>query len=212
MADTATIASLATAGGTLVLAVATFLSTRSANRSARIAERALDLGLQPVLIPAHEWDPAERITFHDQIVQLRGGVAVVEERDNNLYFAAQLRNVGAGLGVLTSWLVEAAEDGPVPASLWNRPPDPSTFVDQQRSLFVPPGDVGYWQGAIREGDSDRGDAEALRRAIAAGGRLSIFLRYADQDGGHDTITRFTLAPDENGDWLFGIGRHWKVDA
>src|SRR6476619_1546835 len=103
MADTATIASLATAGGTLVLAVATFLSTRSANRSARIAERALDLGLQPVLIPAHEWDPAERITFHDQIVQLRGGVAVVEERDNNLYFAAQLRNVGAGLGVLTSW-------------------------------------------------------------------------------------------------------------
>src|SRR5580765_890683 len=103
MADTATIASLATAGGTLILAVATFMSTRSANRSARIAERALDLNLRPVLIPAHEWDAAERITFFDEIVQLRGGFATVEDRSGNLYFAAQLRNVGAGIGVLTSW-------------------------------------------------------------------------------------------------------------
>lgn len=66
MADAATIASLATAGGTLVLAIATFSATRSANRSARIAERALDLNLRPVLIPAHEWDAAERVTFYDE--------------------------------------------------------------------------------------------------------------------------------------------------
>ena len=39
MADWVTISSLATAGGTLVLAVATFSSVRSANRSARVAER-----------------------------------------------------------------------------------------------------------------------------------------------------------------------------
>jgi len=38
--DWANAASLATAGGTLVLAVATFASIRSANRSARMAERA----------------------------------------------------------------------------------------------------------------------------------------------------------------------------
>ena len=37
MADWVTISSLATAGGTLVLAVATFSSVRSANRSARVA-------------------------------------------------------------------------------------------------------------------------------------------------------------------------------
>src|SRR5205823_1095888 len=37
MADWATISSLATAGGTLVLAAATFASVKSANRSARIA-------------------------------------------------------------------------------------------------------------------------------------------------------------------------------
>ena len=213
MADASTIASLATAGGTLILAVATFSATRSANRSARIAERALDLNLRPVLIPAHEWDAAERVTFHDEIVQLRGGYATVEDRDGNLYFAAQLRNVGAGIGVLTSWQVEA---GPIDVNTdsgllpFSERPDPGNFVAQQRSLYVPAGDVGYWQGAIRQTDTDRGDADALRRAIQAGRRLSLFLRYADQDGGHDTVTRYTLSPDENGDWLFGIGRHWSL--
>ena len=52
MADTATIASLATAGGTLILAVATFASTRSANRAARVSEQALKVGLRPVLFNA----------------------------------------------------------------------------------------------------------------------------------------------------------------
>jgi hypothetical protein len=208
MADTATIASLATAGGTLILAVATFSATRSANRSARIAERALDLNLRPVLIPAHEWDAAERVTFYDEIVQLRGGYATVEDRSGNLYFAAQLRNVGAGIGVLTSWQVEAVPEEVPPAPI--ELPDYETFVAQQRSLYVPAGDVGYWQGAIRENDTDRGDADALRAAIDARSRLTLFLRYADQDGGHDTVTRYTLSADENGDWLFGIARHWSL--
>jgi hypothetical protein len=209
MADTATIASLATAGGTLILAVATFASTRSANRSARIAERALDLNLRPVLIPAHEWDAAERVTFYDEIVQLRGGFATVEDRSGNLYFAAQLRNVGAGIGVLTAWLVEAGPDVPLSAEAALAIPDDSAFVAQQRSLYVPAGDVGYWQGAIREGDTDRGDAAELRRAIDARERLTLYLRYADQDGGHETVTRYSLMPDENGDWLFTIARHWS---
>ncbi len=50
--DWATIASLATAGGTLVLAVSTFASVRSANRAARAAERSLMVGLQPLLVPS----------------------------------------------------------------------------------------------------------------------------------------------------------------
>lgn len=212
MADVTTIAELSTAGGTLVLAIATFMATRSANRSARIAERALDLNLRPVLIPAHEWDAAERVTFYDEIVQLRGGFATVEDRSDNLYFAAQLRNVGAGIGVLTAWLVEAGPEMPLPLNGALPMPDLDTFVAQQRSLYVPAGDVGYWQGAIREGDTDRGDAAALRQAIGERRRLALFLRYGDQDGGHDTVTRFTLSADENGDWLFGVARHWTLDS
>jgi hypothetical protein len=208
MADAATIASLATAGGTLILAVATFASTRSSNRSARIAERALDLNLRPVLIPAHEWDKPERVTFgDDQIVQLRGGFASVEAVDGNLYFAAQLRNVGGGLGVLTSWWMRS---DPTP-DLETRPAL-SDFNAQQRHLYVAPGDVGYWQGAIRSADTDRGDREALCAAINGRQRLALFLRYADQDGGHDSMTRFTLMPDEDGEWIFGIGRHWSLDG
>src|SRR5258705_1436254 len=154
MADTATIASLATAGGTLVLAIATFASTRSANGSARIAERALDLNLRPVLIPAHEWDAAERVTFYDEIVQLRGGFATVEDRSGNLYFAAQLRNVGAGIGVLTAWLVEVGPDAGLSVS--GGLPGYSQFVAQQRSLYVPAGDVGDWQGGDPGGGTRTG--------------------------------------------------------
>ncbi len=65
MADWVTISSLATAGGTLVLAVATFSSVRSANRSARVAELSLLTGLRPVLIPSREDDPTVRVRFGD---------------------------------------------------------------------------------------------------------------------------------------------------
>ena len=107
--------------------------------------------------------------------------------------------------MLTSWWMDFD-----PQPSLDKPPDLGLFNAQQRHLFVPPGDVGYWQGAIRTEDTDRGDRETLRRAIEHRKRLALFLRYSDQDGGHDTLTRFTLMPDENGDWLFGIGRHWTL--
>ena len=176
MADTATIASLATAGGTLVLAVATFTSTRSANRSARIAERALDLNLRPVLIPAHEWDAAERVTFHDEIVQLRGGFATVEERDGQPLLrraAPQRRRRDRRVDVVARrGRPERARRSSLDGA---RLPDlEHASSQQQRSLYVPAGDVGYWQGAIREGDTDRGDAEALRQRDRRPQRASRF--------------------------------------
>lgn len=68
MADWATISSMATAGGTLVLAIATFGSIRSANRSARVAELSLLAGLRPLLIPSREDDPPERVRFGDGVI------------------------------------------------------------------------------------------------------------------------------------------------
>jgi hypothetical protein len=61
--DWATISSLATAGGTLILALATFASVRSANRSARIAEAALQEQRRPVLVPSRLDDPVQKIMF-----------------------------------------------------------------------------------------------------------------------------------------------------
>src|SRR5881409_433673 len=63
MADWVTISALATAGGTLVLALATFASVRSANRAARVAERSLLAGLRPLLIPSHLEDAPQKILF-----------------------------------------------------------------------------------------------------------------------------------------------------
>jgi hypothetical protein len=51
-----------------VLAVATFQSVRSANRSARLAERSLLDGARPVLHPSRDGDPSVRVRFGDDVV------------------------------------------------------------------------------------------------------------------------------------------------
>src|SRR6266571_3487102 len=140
MADWATISSLATAGGTLVLAAATYSAVRSANRSAATAE----------------------------IV------------DSNLLLTMSLRNVGAGIAVLQGWLPNAEQD--LAGRTAERPHgDPDAFRRQTRDLYVPPGDVGFWQGAIRDmGDDAYPD---MLRAIEARQRLTVDLLYTDHEGG-----------------------------
>src|SRR5436309_16086816 len=104
MAEASTIASLATAGGTLVLAAATFASVRSANRAARATERALLAGIRPVLVPSRLQDPPQKVGFQDEHwVKVEGGRAVAEVTDDVIYFAIALRNVGNGLAVLDRW-------------------------------------------------------------------------------------------------------------
>src|SRR6058998_2122627 len=104
MADWATISSLATAGGTLVLATATFASVRSANRSARVAELALQEQRRPVLVHSRSDDHDQAIGFVEgRWVNVPGGGAAVEAAANAVYLALSLRNVGAGLAVLQGW-------------------------------------------------------------------------------------------------------------
>ena len=61
MTDWVTISSLATAGTTVILAAATLKSVRSASRAAAAAERAVLVGLRPVLLPSRLPDPNERV-------------------------------------------------------------------------------------------------------------------------------------------------------
>src|SRR3954449_6979920 len=98
MADWATIASLATAGGTLVLALATFAAVRSSNRAARATERALLAGIRPVLVPSRLEDPSEKVGFmDDKWFKVPGGRAIAEVSDEAIYLVMALRNMGTGI-------------------------------------------------------------------------------------------------------------------
>src|SRR2546430_12460856 len=95
MADWVTISPLATAGGTLVLAAATFASVKSANRAARVAEQSLLVGLRPLLMPSRLQDPPQKVHFADDVVLVApGGGGAAQVRDGAIYLALSLRNVG----------------------------------------------------------------------------------------------------------------------
>lgn len=211
MVDTSTVASLATAAGTLVLAVATFSATRSANRAARIAEQALKVGLRPVLFNARPQDPPQKVGFiDDHWVVLRDGFAAVQESGENLYLAIPLRNVASGLAVLHGWHIWPQR----PASS-DPPPAPESFHRQVRDLYVPAGDISFWQAALRDHDDPL--YEPLRQTIAAGASLGVDLLYGDHEGGQRTITRMSLTPRvDAGDgepwlWRCATARHWNID-
>ncbi len=205
MADWATISSLATAGGTLVLAIATFGSTRSANRSARVAERSLLAGLRPLLIPSREDDPVERVRFGDgELLTVPGHGGAITFSNGNVYMAIALRNGGSGLAVIHGWRTEVAE------RTGSLAPSTQDFRRQQRDLYIPAGDTGFWQGAVR----DRNDPcyEELRSAAVNEQRLMVDLIYGDYEGGQRTITRFAISPwpDIEGERA-EVLRYWSVD-
>src|SRR5579859_5820924 len=104
--DWSTISSLATGAGTLVLAIATFASVRSANRSARIAEAALQEQRRPLLAPSRLDDPAQKIGFVDgRWISAVGGHAAAVHADGSVYLGISLRNAGSGVAVCQGWLV-----------------------------------------------------------------------------------------------------------
>lgn len=206
MADWVTISSLATAGGTLVLAAATFGSVRSANRAARVAERSFSVGLRPVLVPSRPEDPAERVDFHGgHVVSVPGGKAAIEESDGVLYMAIPLRNVGSGLAVLHGWYLRA---GTPTATDPHAAPD--EFRLTQRDLYVAPGDTSFWQAAIR--DADDPWRPVVRDALAEHGALTVDVLYGDAEALGRTITRFAIIPREGGKWRSVVGRHWNIDG
>jgi hypothetical protein len=205
MTDWVTISSLATAGGTLVLAVATFGSVRSANRAARTAERALQVGLRPLLMPSRLEDPMIKVLWMDgHYSRLEGGRAAVEVKDGVIYLAVSLRNVGSGMAVLHGWYPYANRiRGDEPHA------DPDRFRRHTRDLYVPPGDIGFWQGAFRD-PNEPGYGE-LSEAIQTNRPLAVELLYGDHEGGQRMVSRFALTSGDGTTWLASVGRHWNLD-
>jgi hypothetical protein len=208
--DWATLAEVATAGGTLVLAVATFASVRSANRSARSADRAarvaeesLLAGLRPLIVNSRLQDPQQKVTFVEgKLLALPGGRAAFELTDDVAYMALSIRNVGSGLGVLHGWYV-------CPAAQRERAHPPlEDFTSQARDIFVAPGDVSFWQAAFRDPA-----AESFRlasAAIAAGTLITVYLLYGDFEGGQRVISQFN-ARQAGESWMAEVVRHFNVD-
>ena len=205
MTDWATVSSIATAGGTLVLAAATFASVRSANWAARIAERSLRLGLRPILVTSRPEDPPESIPFPERVFEVPGGQALVEAYEGNVYLGISVRNVGSGLAVL--------EGAHVRTEFVRADPDhanPDDFRLLQRDLYVPAGGTGYWQAGIRDENPDL--RRELLAMIAEKRRFTIELLYGDYEGEQRTITRFGITPRGESGWSGVVVRHWGLDG
>jgi hypothetical protein len=205
VADWVTISSLATAGGTLVLALATFGSVRSANRAARVAERALLTNLRPLLVPSRPDDPQQKIGFADEkYVLLPGGGAAVETGEDAVYLALSMRNVGSGLAVLHGWYFH---EGVIRNT--DEHPAPEEFRRLTRDIYIAAGDIGFWQGALR--DREDPDYRAAETAVRELQSITIDLLYGDQEGGQRVVTRCAFRPHHSGAWIPAVSRHWNVD-
>ncbi|MGZ4357697.1 MAG: hypothetical protein ACXVRU_12905, partial [Gaiellaceae bacterium] len=197
---------LATAGGTLVLAFATFASVRSANRAARVAELSLLAGLRPLLLASRFDDPKQKISFSDEKwLAVEGGHAAAETSDQAVWLAISVRNAGAGIAVLHGWrFFPELEIG---SSIEQPPLD--AFTRLTRDIYVPAGDIGFWQGTFR--DSSSPDFAAAAAAVNERRAFQVDVLYGDNEGGQRTITRFALRPRDDAGWLATTGRYWNVD-
>jgi len=95
------------------------------------------------------------------------------------------------------------------------------FQRQNRDLYIPVGDVGFWQGAFR--DTERAGYEEARKVIEAHESWTVELLYGDHEGGQRVVSRFTVFPVGNPDqsldpahpqelrWLATASRHWNID-
>jgi hypothetical protein len=130
---------------------------------------------------------------------------VAEHVDGSVYLGISLRNVGSGIGVCQGWIVRPAVGTsvtmPTPAAV-------EEFRMQTRDLYVPAGDIGMWQGALRNPDDPVRASTA--EAIDARRPITIELLYSDQVGLQRTITRFALVPAAES-WLASVTRHWYLD-
>jgi hypothetical protein len=203
--DWTTAASLATAGGTMILAVATFASVRSSKRSAQVAEYALQLGIRPLLMPSRLEDAPQKIRWgDDHRAMLAGSGAHAEVVDDNLYLAMSVRNAGSGIAVLHGWhlrLERLLAD--------HAHAERDDFRPQQRDLYIPGGDVGFWQAAIRDHD-DAEYADMVAR-VRARELFLIELLYTDHQGDQPSITLFVVAPYDDDGWSCSAVKHWNLD-
>jgi hypothetical protein len=133
-----------------------------------------------------------------------GHGGAVEVANENVYLAIALRNGGSGIAVIHGWHVaprERTTEAPAPVDEFRR---------QQLDLYIPAGDTGFWQGAIR--DPDDPVYRPICTAAQNRDRVMVDILFGDHEGGLRTITRFAIAdwPEVDGERTQAL-RHWNVD-
>ncbi len=162
-------------------------------------------GQRPYLIASREDDPLERVRFGDDVVlEVSGHGGAIKSKHENVYMAMALRNAGSGLAVIQGWIAA------VRATTDRECPPVESFRLQQRDLYIPAGETGFWQGAIRTVDDPA--YPSVSAAAQNRERVMIDILYADADGGQRTIARFSVAdwPRVEGERADLI-RVWNVD-
>ena len=125
--------------------------------------------------------------------------------DDAVYLAMAVRNAGAGVAVLHGWrfFPDLRRSG-VDESL-----SLDGFHRLTRDIYVPAGDLGFWQGTFRDPSTDEFAAAAA--SIAAREPVTIDVLYGDHEGGQRVVSRFALWPRNDGAWTASVARHWNID-
>jgi len=115
-----------------------------------------------------------------------------------------LTSTGTGIAVLHGWFFHPERLIGVSAH-----PDPEVFRRLTRDIYVPAGDIGFWQGAIRDPNDPL--FSIARDAATSAKSVTVDLLYGDHEGGQRMISRFALTPVPGGSYLTAVGRHWNLD-
>lgn len=126
---------------------------------------------RPVLVNSRFQDPQQKVEFLEGNIQVvDGGSAAFDIGQDAICMSASLRNVGTGLAVLHAWLVDVGRQTE------RIHPPVSDYTEQIRDIYIAPGDVGFWLGALR--DPQAGIFHAMSEAIKNHEMLTLYLLYA----------------------------------
>jgi hypothetical protein len=147
--------------------------------------------------------PEQKAQFREgRFLKVAGGTATLEVDDGAVYMVISVRNVGTGLAVMLGWHVDAS------GQPRQTHPPVEDFTAQTRDIYAASGDVGFWQGALR--DPATAQFKAVAAAVEAGDPMMLSVLYGDWEGGQRVITQFSLR-QTNDRWLTSTGLHFNVD-
>ena len=134
-----------------------------------------------------------------------GGTFERSDDGANFYLTMSLRNGGAGVAVIQAWGVFVGQTAALAEV-----PDVDGFRPQLRDMYVPAGEAGFWQGAIRGRDDPH--HAILTDALARNDTVMVDLLYGDYEGGQRTVTRFRLYSPADDNQRVEVLRVWVLDG